>query len=220
MIMAPPLLDKLTNRFLAVLVEMYESPSAYLSAQLFDEHVDLSVLVDKLPSAALAGEPLVDELLYFVRARRAETPCETVGIAELVDVPMILTTRATTLRHMVDAQFASLGITPRVMAEASSIQTLLTVVAQGRLGTFMPYSALAWPALSQMLEIKLLSPSLSRHATLAWSKTAALTEATRCVRALIFEVSRDLVADGRWKGATLLATLDKTAILEYAPLSS
>ncbi len=204
MILAAPLLTLLGERYPGVLVEIYESASSYLSAQLFDERVDLSVLVDKVPSAALATQPLVDEQLYFVQVGGARPAQMPVTVAALAQTPMILTTRATTLRHTVDAAFAAAGIEPQVLAEASSIQTLLTVVAQGRLATLIPYSALSWQAASGTLERQPLDPPVLRRATLAWSRNATLTDSTRCVRSLIVEIVRRLVGSGEWQGATLL----------------
>ena len=69
MILAAPMLREVQKRYPGVLVELYESPSSYLAAQLFDERVDLSVIVDKSPPPGLVAVGLVDECLYFVQAR-------------------------------------------------------------------------------------------------------------------------------------------------------
>ena len=55
MILAAPMLNEVQKRYPGILVELYESPSTYLAAQLFDERVDLSVIVDKSPSARFSG---------------------------------------------------------------------------------------------------------------------------------------------------------------------
>jgi LysR family nitrogen assimilation transcriptional regulator len=205
MILAAPMLKALHKRYPGILVELYESPSTYLAAQLFDERVDLSVLVDETPSPGLVSQPLVDERLYFVHARK-DNPLpqrKTVPLAQLAEVPMILTTRATTLRQMVDAAFLAARIAPPVRAEASSIQTLLTVVAQGGVGTLIPFSALSWHPATRSLDQCLVEPAVVRRASLAWSRTAAQTEATECVRAVIVDVVRAMVQTRKWRGTTL-----------------
>jgi len=205
MILAAPLLAALHARHPCILVELYESPSTYLAAQLFDERIDLSVLVDRSPSPALMSEPLVSESVYFVHERKSNplSACETVSIAQLAGIPMILTTRATTLRHLLDAAFLDAGFTPAVFAEASSIQTLLTVVAQGRIGTLIPFSALSWHPATRSLQHHLVQPKIERIASLAWSRTASMTESTERVRDSIIDVTRALVQDGNWLGTTL-----------------
>ncbi len=204
MILAAPMLSEAQKRYPGILVELYESPSTYLAAQLFDERVDLSVVVDKLPHPGLAAIALVDECLYFVQARLSQKPPKTpVMLTDLAGMPMILTTRATTLRHMVDAAFREVGVTPHVQAEASSIQTLLTVVAQGSLATLIPFSALSWHAATRVLTHRPIEPEVLRRASLAWSRSASMTQATKCVRAVIVDVVREMVASGRWAGTTL-----------------
>ena len=204
MILAAPMLNEVQKRYPGILVELYESPSTYLAAQLFDERVDLSVIVDKSPPPGLVVMALVDESLYFVQARLPKKPPKTpVKLADLEGLPMILTTRATTLRHVVDAAFNAAGVTPQVQAEASSIQTLLTVLAQGKLATLIPFSALSWHAATRVLTHRPLEPVVLRRACLAWSRSAAMTQATQCVRSVIVDVVREMVLSGRWSGTTL-----------------
>jgi LysR family nitrogen assimilation transcriptional regulator len=205
LILAAPLLAACRELHPGILVELYESPSTYLAAQLFEERVDLSILGDRNPSAGLTVEPLVSESIYFVHLR-TDNPLgghETVSIKQLANVPMILTTRATTLRHLLDFAFLDAGVKPKVIAEASSIQTLLTVVAQGGIGTLVPFSALSWHPATSSLQQHLMKPRIERAASLAWSRTAAMTEPTECVRDTIIDVVHSLVRNGKWQGTTL-----------------
>jgi len=205
MILVAPLLEALRERHPGILVEIYESPSAYLGAQLFDERVDLSVLVDRSPSPSLTMVPLVSESVYFVHERKSNplASCKSVSIAQLADIPMVLTTGATTLRHSLDAAFREAAVTPRVLAEASSAQTLLTVVAQGGKGTLAPFSALSWHPAMRTLQHQLVLPRIQRVASLAWSPTASMTESTERVRDSIIEVTRSLVRGRKWLGTML-----------------
>jgi len=207
MILAAPLLSALHARHPGILVEIYESPSTHLAAQLLEERVDLSVLVDRAPSPSLIVEPLVSESIYFVHTRRGDPLAkhDSVSMKQLTAIPMILTTRATTLRHLVDEAYAQAAVAPSVIAEASSIQTLLTVVAQGGIGTVVPYSALSFHPATRALARHLVTPRIVRNASLAWSRTAAMTEPTQHLRDTVLDVTRSLVTSGTWEGATLLA---------------
>jgi LysR family nitrogen assimilation transcriptional regulator len=186
-------------------VEIHESPSTYLAAQLFDERVDLSVLVESIVPPTLAMAPLMSESIYFVHLRKSNplASCKTVAIAQLGGIPMILTTGATTMRHLLDDAFRAAGVVPRVMAEASSIQTLLTVVAHGAMGTLVPFSALSWHPMMRSLQHHVVEPRIERVASLAWSRTASMTESSECVRSAIIEVTRALVRNRKWLGTTL-----------------
>jgi LysR family nitrogen assimilation transcriptional regulator len=176
-----------------------------LAAQLFDERVDLSLLVDKIQAPGLSVQPLLDEAVYFVQANSSKRPTsrQTVQLSDLASTPMIFTTRATTLRQLLDSACDVARIQIKVQAEASSIQTLLTVVAQGELATLVPYSALSWLPTTRSLRLLPLKPHVIRTLSIACSRSANMSEAAKVVRQAIQDVASNLVANGQWRGATL-----------------
>jgi LysR family nitrogen assimilation transcriptional regulator len=205
MVLASPLVKKLTQTYPDILLELYESPSTYLAAQLFDERVDLSLLVDSSPSPGLEVRALMDESIYFVQSAKTTSPksMASVRLADLAAYPMILTTRATTLRQLIDSACSANATKLQVRAEASSIQTLLTVVAEGALSTLVPYSALSWHPATSALRLWPVSPTIARPVSLAWSRSSHMSPATACVRSTIIEVATELIHQGIWKGALL-----------------
>jgi LysR family nitrogen assimilation transcriptional regulator len=210
MVLAAPLVKSLIQEFPDILLELYESPSTYLAAQLFDERVDLSLLVDTAPSPGLEVRPLMEESIYFVQSKERIKPNEifSVGLADLVNFPMILTTRATTLRQLIDSACALANTKLQVHAEASSIQTLLTVVAEGSLSTLVPYSALSWHPATSALRLWPVSPTIARPVSLAWSRSSSMSHATECVRSAIIDVASELIKCGTWKGALLASSAE------------
>lgn len=207
MVLVGPLINALEERFPHVSLEIHESPSAYLAAQLLNERVDLSILVDDAATPGIEAVPLVDEDLYFVQPRK--TPLlrcgRSVPLQALAPVPLLLTTEATTLRRMVNQAFADAGVQPTIKGEASSIQTMLSMVAQGRTGTLVTCSALAWHASSQWLRQTIVSPRIVRRAWLAHSRLNPLSPASACVRAVVQDVAAQLVQTQHWQGARLAA---------------
>lgn len=205
MVLVGPLIAALEERFPQVSLEIHESPSAYLAAQLLNERVDLSVLVDDAAMPGIECVPLVDEYLYFVQPRKAALlRCgRSVALSALAQVPLMLTTHATTLRRIVDGAFAEADVAPLIKGEASSIQTVLSMVAQGGAGTIVPHSALAWHAASQWLRQTVIEPRLVRCASLAHSRLNPLSPASACVRAVVRDVAAQLVQTRQWDGARL-----------------
>jgi len=201
LVLVGPLIAALEERYPSISLEVYESPSSYLAAHLINQQVDLSILVDDVTLSGIHAEPLMDERLYFVQPR--DTPALKASVVELrmlAGVPLMLTTHATTLRHLVDRAFAEAGITPIVKSQASSIQTLLLMVARGGAGTIVPRSALAWHSAADLLQAVLIEPALVRRATLAYSRLGYLSPAASCVRDLLSEVVTQLVASDAWTG--------------------
>lgn len=205
MVLVGPLIAALEERFPQIVLEVYESPSSFLAAHLINERVDLSVLVDHVVLPGIEATPLVDEALYFVQPRK--TPLVRAGkritIPMLADVPLMLTTQVTTLRDLVDRAFADAGLSPLIKAEASSIHTVLAMVAQGGAGTVIPHSALAWHAAAQLLRQTVIDPAIVRRASLAHSRLNRLHPAASCVHAVLLSVVEELVASRRWDGARL-----------------
>jgi LysR family transcriptional regulator, nitrogen assimilation regulatory protein len=205
MVLIGPLLAALAERFPQIVLEVYESPSSYLSAHLINERVDLSVLVDPVVLPGIKAQPLVDEFLYFVQPRRGLLiRCgRNVAIEALKNVSLVLPTQVTTLRHLLDDAFTAAGVTPKIKAEASSIHTLLTMVAQGGAGTIVPHSALAWDAASRLLRQTIIEPEIIRRAFLAHSRLTRVSPAGACVLAVLRNVTEDLVRTKQWSGARM-----------------
>ena len=210
MMLVGPLIAELEVRYPHISLEIHESPSGYLAAQLLNEHVDLSILAGDSAIPGLDLTPLLDESLYFVQPRK--TPLvrcgKTVSLHDLASVPLLLTTQATTLRRIVDHAFAEAGVAPIVKGEASSIQTMLALVTQGNTGTLVAGSALSWHGSSAWLQKTLVTPPIVRRASLAHSRLIPLSAASTYVRACVLEVVKKLVETGQWKGVTLVPASD------------
>jgi LysR family nitrogen assimilation transcriptional regulator len=207
LVLVGPLVAALEERYPRIVLEVYESPSAYLAAHLINQQVDLSVLVDDIVQRGIEAELLIEERLHFVQSRKNPVlDPKKVEIRALAGIPLMLTTHATTLRHLVDRAFADAGVSPTVKAQASSIQTLLLMVAQGGAGTIVPRSALAWHSAAELLQATLINPPLIRRASLAYSRLGYLSPAATCVRGVIREVVESLVASEWWSRTSDLSS--------------
>lgn len=207
MVLVGPLIAALEERFPQIVLEVYESPSSYLAAHLINERVDLSVLVDDVVLPGIEAVPLVDESLWFVQPRKRPLlrVGQSVSLEAIASVPLMLTTSVTTLRGIVDRAFADAGVAPQIKAEASSVHTVLAMVAQGRAGTLIPHSALAWHAAAQLLKQTVIAPHIVRRATIAHSRLNRLPPAAACVQAVLQSVVEELVRSGQWDGARISA---------------
>ena len=188
------------ERHPGILVELYESPSTYLAPQLSEERVDLSVLVGGAPATNLIVEPLVTESIYFVHERKSNplAACETVRASQVAGIPLILTTRATTLRHLVDAAFLAQQSPPRLWQK----QALSDPAHRCGAGRHRHADTLLRALMASddaLAEAPCDDPAGRRVASLAWSRTAAMTESTQCVRNAIINVTRELVHNNQWR---------------------
>lgn len=201
--LAPPLMHAIHERYTGIKLEIYEGPSGYLPTLLLDERVDMCVVVDKPALGSAKILPLVMETLLFVKPRSetctlAESP---ISLESALLHPLVLTTRATTLRQILDREFEQLGIIPKVQAEVSSIFTMLCLVQDGLGAAIVPGSALGRVAHRDRLQAYPIYPSIERMATLAVSQSNSLAPACQVVRLLLVDTIKNLVAAQEWLGA-------------------
>ena len=204
-ILIAPLVDYLRDTRPGIILEVYENPSSYLAPQLLEQRVDLSLLVDSIPGSGLIAAPLLSENLYFVHHRDNHPlgkPTD-VTLDEIQNIPLVLPTRSTTLRQLIDNAFNARGIEPTVVAETSSMQTLLTLVAHSSVGTFQTIAAVRSHKDGRKLIASLIQPLMVRRLFLAYSKYAALSDAAVQVHAVIIDLAKNLVTGGHWPGAML-----------------
>lgn len=204
-ILIAPLVDYLKEAHPGITLEVYENPSSYLAPQLLEQRVDLSLLVDNIPGNGLVASPVLSENLYFVHNKDSNLLGKTpqVTLDEIQHIPLVLPTRSTTLRQLIDNAFNARGIEPVVMAETSSMQTLLTLVAHSAVGTIQTIAAIRTHKDGRKLMSTLIQPVMVRRLYLAYSKYAALSDASVRVHAIIMELAKNLVTSGQWHGAML-----------------
>jgi LysR family nitrogen assimilation transcriptional regulator len=204
-ILVAPLVERLQEKHPGIILEVYENPSSYLAPQLLEQRVDLSLLVDSIPGNGLIASPLLSENLYFVHRKDGHPLGKPshVTLDDIQRIPMVLPTRSTTLRQLIDNAFNAQGIEPAVVAETSSMQTLLTLVTQAPVGTFQTLAAVASHKDGKTLLVSLIQPVMVRRLYLAYSKYAALSDASVQVHAVILALAKELVNKGQWRGAVL-----------------
>ncbi|MDO8942748.1 MAG: LysR substrate-binding domain-containing protein, partial [Desulfobacterales bacterium] len=202
-VLSGPLFAAVRARFPGIRLELYESPSGYLAPQLANEHVELSVLVEAAERDAVQQVPLVDEALFFIsNAPLPGVPAgKSIALDRLTDIPLVLTTPATTLRQIINSEFVRASITPVVHAEVSSVFTMLLLASSGAGGGILPGSAISGHGSLHAYQIE---PPIRRRAHLAYSRVTPLSIASESVRDVLLTTVAELVTAGRWPGATLL----------------
>ena len=203
-VLAAPLLEAVRMAHPGIQLELHESPSAYLGSELLNGRFDLSFVVESVPGLSLT--PLLDETLFYVtgsskKAMKKEGP---ITLSNLADVPLVLTTRSTTLRRVLDTAFARADIQPLVHAEVSSIPTVLLLVLEGVGGAIVPGAAISASHPSLHLSAHAISPPIIRRASLGHALSAPPSAETEAVRKVLVETSKYLIHSKQWLGASFV----------------
>jgi LysR family tcuABC transcriptional regulator len=202
------LMRAMRERYPDVRLHMVEGLSGHLSAMLNARQLDLAVLFDTNPARRWSVLPLLEEKLFFIRARQglpAKAPAR-IRMAQLKGVPLILPTGAHGLRSTLDALFARTRLKPTVVAEIDSLALLMEAVDAGLGCTLQPWAAVArFPDAQQRFHLAEISDAQARRINALCSLSDdELSPAGLATRVVLADCARERVRSGRWVGAALL----------------
>ena len=154
------------------------------------EEVELGVIGGSLSDATL--EPLhqwQDRLCLVYPAGHAVGRRRRLGVADLVDFPLVLTDPATSVRATVDAAFQRLGRRPQVVCETTYMMTAVALVRAGLGLTVLPASARELRAEPSLRSRVIDDPAFVRPVSLVKKRSRSLSPAAQhfvsvCVAAL------------------------------------
>ncbi len=204
-----PLLRAMRERYPDVRLHLVESLSGHVSAMLNARQLDLAVLFSADPGRRWSVMPLLEERLYYIRARSrvpGEPPAK-LRAAALKGEPLIMPTGGHGLRSALDAVFSRARIQPTVVAEIDSLTMLMDAVEAGLGGSLQPWSAVSrYSDAAERFALSELADPLARRRNMLCSLSDdELSPAGLATRVVLADCARELVRSGRWVGARLLA---------------
>lgn len=130
-------------RYPKVMVHLVEGFSHLLREWLLADRIDLAVMTSLEPHRLLVSEPLYEEDLWMLAPalpgrRRA---VRSFGIEQLAKRPLIQTSRANSLRVLLEGVAADHGLALNVVVEADALPVIKDLVRQGVGVHASPYSA-------------------------------------------------------------------------------
>lgn len=207
-VLGMPLLRAMRERYPDVRLHLVESMSGHVTTMLNARQLDLAVLFNTDPGRRWSVMPLLEEKLYFIRARRAlkGKPAARLRTAALKDEPLIMPTGGHGLRSALDAVFGRARIQPVVVAEIDSLSILMDAVEAGLGGSLQPWAAVSRynDADDRFALSGLVDPLACRRNALCSLSDDELSPAALATRVVLADCARELVRSGRWVGTTLL----------------
>ncbi len=204
-----PLMRAMRERYPDVRLHMVESLSGYLSDMLNSRVLDLAVLFDTDPAKRWSVTPLMTERLYLIQSRAhlfREAPAR-LAITGLRGVPLILPTGPHGLRSTLDRAFARAKVRPQLVAEVDSLAMLMDAVQNGLGATVQPWAAVGrFADADTRFALSEISDTGARRSNALCSLSDdELSPAALAARVVLADCVRQLVTEGRWRGAKLNA---------------
>jgi LysR family tcuABC transcriptional regulator len=208
-VLALPLVLAMRERYPEVRLHLVESLSGNLSALLNARQLDVAVLFDATDEHRLRVAPLLDERLCLIGAASlAGMPKgRQVRLKDVATLPLVMPSGSHGLRAVVEQAFARAKCRPKIVADVDGLAVLMDMVQAGLAATVQPAAAIArLPAGAAALRVLQVADAQARRRNLLASLAdEELAPAALAVRAVVVEVARRLVDEGRWAGATLLS---------------
>lgn len=201
-IAAPPLLAgtilpqaiaEFSARFPAIQVGLIDAPTDRILAAVQSGEADCGIgtfrpALDDIERRALAR----DSLLLFCRAERGRAEAGAVAWRELRDRPLVVLTRDSGIRTLVEAGFDNAGVALKIAYEVSFISTAIGLIEAGLASAVLPSYARAAAANHDVAVRALSQPTVTRDIVLIHRRGRSLSPAVaafepivrRCLRRL------------------------------------
>jgi DNA-binding transcriptional LysR family regulator len=173
--------QRVVAAFPGITLRIVEAYGSYLVEWLHRGELDLAVVYGPSSVVHMESETLrTDELLVVAAAGSGVAGLGSATVDWLSEQPLVLPSYPHALRALVDAQFAKLGLTPRVVLEADSFGALVAIVAAGVGMTLLPFYAVG-DRVGRDVETCRVVPGLRRELILASPSRLDPSPAVRAV---------------------------------------
>ena len=176
----PRALQAFQARYPGISISLRELSATDLLECIRRREVDFGIGVEVERSAEFQFDPFFDDPIYAIatkafpfRRRRS------VDLAELCAYPVLLNSKSTALRGMLDRALAARGLHMEIKFEVAHTHTLVAFAAAGMGVGILPNIALPVPLRKDLCAAPVASPSLTRAVSIVTLKGQALPPAAR-----------------------------------------
>jgi LysR family cyn operon transcriptional activator len=169
--LAGPLVHDYAAEFPNIHLEIYELSMSDIEIGLMNDSLDIAIAFDQIRSAEIESIPAFVETLGIVvgRAHSLYNSQYELTVEEITELKFALLTPNFETRTFIDEYFAKVQITPKVIIEVDSVNTLLEVIRHTCVATILP-EAIA-TQVRTLSKVPLLDKPLQREAVLMRRKS-------------------------------------------------
>jgi DNA-binding transcriptional LysR family regulator len=186
------------SRYPGVRLSVREGQGDELDALLESGTVDLAILFRHEKSARGGEQHLATVDTFLVGAAKDEvTRSATIPFSRLDGLPLVLPSRPSPWRHLLDEVGRRKGIELLVVMEADSIGLQKELAAKSGVYTVLgPYAMMEDVRAGRLQASRIVNPDLKRFVTLAMPRKGPLTLACKVIAQLIQQTAKELESEG------------------------
>ncbi|HEY3179051.1 MAG TPA: LysR family transcriptional regulator [Casimicrobiaceae bacterium] len=174
----PQAVVRFRTQFPGVTVALKDSLAEGIVEMIRNDDVDFGVTSSPASDAQLEFTPLAsDRMVALLPRDHPLASARRLRLADLLDTPLILMNRDSSVRRIVDAACVSLGRMATPAYEPAFMATAIGMVRAGLGATLLPSSALEIAAAADLVVQKLDAPELTRQIGVLRKRTRSLSPA-------------------------------------------
>lgn len=195
--LAFPLLEVVRQRHPSILLNLNENLGSTLGELVKSGRMDMALLYcNERVARGLSFRPLLKEALYLVSPGGDRSGPAEIGLADLRDTELLMPRPDNYLRRYVEDAFAGVSVSPRVVGEVESADTLIASIAAGIGATILPHSAAQVVASSTPASVlRIIKPTIEISLALCISDNLPQSEPALAVGDIILELVGNLPVD-------------------------
>jgi LysR family cyn operon transcriptional activator len=180
----PGCLAAFLDRHASVNVILTECLANSMEAEIAAGQIEVGIGYTPTRRTDLSFEPLyIEEMVLVVAAQHKLATRRRVRLAELHCQPLVLNTRQSATRKMLDERLASVGAEPIIVAEIDAIQPMLDLVALSRFGAIVSEHAVSERAGLHVVPLE--DPTPLRTPGILWKTDVPGSSACRSFVAIV-----------------------------------
>jgi LysR family nitrogen assimilation transcriptional regulator len=174
-----------------------------LSEMVMTGRMDMAIIYAPAQMKGVSLQPILIEELFFIAPPGIELPQsrgETIALAALKDIDLLLPGRTHFLRRLIDSAFAQARLAPRVTAEIESAATLREAIEGGVGATILPWAIAGTFVGVEPVVRRVVEPTIQTTVSLCVSDHLPMSESAAAVKGILSRLVQELIASGRCVG--------------------
>lgn len=202
-VLAVPLYGAIRTKYPDILLEINETPSAYLDELVINGRIDIGLLFNFSRAKGLKLRKLFSESLYLVGRQGSFDSEAPIPLAEVCRMEVLAPSRTNSIRVQIDKGLFSSGLALIPVAEINATPVTKKLILAGQGLSILPWCAIDEEISAGLLQTKLIvEPEVRRDVFIALSETVPLSHAALCVYQLMIDVIFELIEQKKWKGVS------------------
>lgn len=182
-VLTADLIERFRARFPDAVISVAEGLSIRLREWLVAGRLDMAIMFDPAPTPQIQEETLAREPLMLFGA--SPLP-RCMRLKDACALPLVMPSGPNALRSLLESHTRPRGLPLSIVAEADSVQTILTLVSRGVAHAVLPRSAASlWTYAQPLHSAPIVSPTVRNRIVLAVPRARPATRATRATAQLL-----------------------------------